>query len=91
MGPAAYWRLQITGWALFGAINAAVALGVAHMPVIAAIGQALGLGAVGFGLSHLLYLWIQHQELIRRPVQVRIVHVVSFSLASAFPPAFSPV
>jgi len=85
LGPAAYWRLQITGWALFGAINAAVALGVAHMPVIAAMGQALGLGAVGFGLSHLLYLWIQRQELIRRSVQIRILHVVSFSLGLSIP------
>jgi uncharacterized membrane protein len=85
LGPAAYWRLQITGWALFGAINAAVALGVAHMPVIAAMGQALGLAAVGFGLSHLLYLWIQRRELLRRSLQIRILHVVSFSLGLSIP------
>jgi two-component system sensor histidine kinase AlgZ len=85
LGPAAYWRLQITGWALFGAINAALALGVARMSVIAAVGQALGLGGGGFGLSHLLHVWIQRQELIRRSLQIRILHVVSFSLGISIP------
>jgi Histidine kinase len=82
-GP--YWRLQLVGWALFGASNLAVALWVAHLPVAAAFAQAAGLGAVGFGLSHLLYLWIRRHELIRRSIQTRITQVALFSTLVSVP------
>jgi len=83
--PTGYWRLQIAGWALFGATNLAVALWVAHLPVAAALAQAAGLGAFGFGLSHLLYLWIRRQELIRRSIQTRIIQVALFSVLVSVP------
>jgi hypothetical protein len=85
LGSAQYWRLQVIGWVLFGSINAMVALGMAHLPVTAALTQAAGLGAVGFGLSHGLYLWIRHHELTGRPIQVRIVHVAAFSILISLP------
>jgi hypothetical protein len=88
LGPAAYWRLQITGWTLFGVVNAAVALTIAHMSVMAAVGQALGLGALGLGLSHLLYRWIQLHELLQRPVRVRVIHVLVVSSGLSVPAGF---
>jgi hypothetical protein len=88
LGPAQYWRLQIVGWTLFGGINAFVALGVAHLPALAAFAQAAGLGVCGFAFSHLLYLWIRRHELTRRPIQVRIVHVAAFSILLSIPAGF---
>ena len=85
LGPAAYWRLQIAGWTLFGAINAGVALWVAHLPVAAAVGQAVGLGALGIGLSHLLYVWIRRRDLASRPLRVRVAHVLLFSVLTSVP------
>ena len=85
MKPTGYWRLQIAGWVLFGASNLAVALWVAHLPVVAALAQAAGLGAFGFGLSHLLYLWIRRNELIRRSIQIRIIQVALFSILVSVP------
>jgi len=70
---------------LFGGVNALVAVGMAHLPPLGAFAQAVGLGACGFVLSHLLYLWIRHHDLTRRPVQVRIVHVAAFSILISIP------
>lgn len=83
-----YWRLQSIGWLLFGGINALVALGMAHLPPLGAFAQAAGLGACGFGLSHLLYLWIRRHDLTRRPIQVRIAHVAAFSVLISIPAGF---
>jgi len=62
-----------------------VALWVAHLPLAGALAQAGGLGAFGFGLSHLLYLWIRRQELIRRSIQTRIIQVALFSILVSVP------
>lgn len=83
-----YWRLQTLGWLLFGGVNALVALGMAHLPPLGAFAQGAGLGACGFALSHLLYLWIRHHDLTRRPIQVRIVHVAAFSILISIPAGF---
>ena len=64
VGPAAYWRIQISGWALYGAANAPVALWVAHLSVVAAVCLGLGLAALGVGLSHLLDGWFKHKALL---------------------------
>jgi hypothetical protein len=85
LDPAGYWRLQIAGWALFGASNAGVALWIAHLPVLAALGQAVGLGAFGLGLSCLLYVWIRRHRLVNRPLRDRIIHVLLFSVLISVP------
>lgn len=83
-----YWRLQGIGWLLFGGINALVASKMAHLPPLGAWVQAAGLGACGFALSHLLYLWIRHHDLTSRPLQVRIAHVAAFSILISIPAGF---
>jgi len=75
----AYWRIQSLGWAVYGAVQGGVALGVAHLPAIAALGQALGTGIAGFGLSHLLYLWILRHRLVSRSLPVRLGHILLIS------------
>src|SRR5689334_19961577 len=85
VGPAAYWRIQISGWALYGAANAPVALWVAHLSVVAAVCQAVGLAALGVGLSHLLYGWIRHKELLKHSLRIRITHVLLFSVLISVP------
>jgi len=80
-----FWRLQIGGWAAFGAINAGVARWIAHLPVAAAVAQAVGLGVLGIGLSHLLYVWIRHRNLASRPLRVRVGHVLLFSVLVSVP------
>jgi hypothetical protein len=85
LDPAGYWRLQIAGWALFGASNAGVALWMAHLPALAALGQAVGLATFGLGLSCLLYAWIRRLRLASRPLRDRVIHVLLFSVVISVP------
>jgi len=84
-GPALYWRFQLGGWALYGVLNAGVALWDAHLPAVAAAAQGAALAGLGFGLSHSMYLWIQRHELISRSLLTRSVHVLLFSIAVCVP------
>ncbi|MBS0418085.1 MAG: histidine kinase [Proteobacteria bacterium] len=85
MSTTRYWRLQIAGWALFGAINAGVARWIVHLPVAVVVGQAVGLGVLGIGLSHLLYVWIRRSEVANRSLLVRVGHVLLFSGVVSLP------
>jgi hypothetical protein len=84
-GRTLYWRLQITGWTLYGAFNAAVALWIAHFPLIQAVGQGAALGVLGLGFSHLLERWIQQRGLATRPLPARVVYSIVLGAAIGVP------
>ena len=84
-GRALYWRLQITGWSLYGVFNAIVALWVAHFPLIQAVGQGVALGSLGLGFSHLLERWIRHRGLATRPLAARVGYTIVLGAAIGVP------
>lgn len=80
-----YWRLQIAGWAGFGALNAVAAFWLGHLPVLQAVGQGAVLGGIGLALSHVLQRWVRHPRLLTRTVPVRIAWTFALSVLISIP------
>lgn len=75
-----YWRLQLTGWAIYGALNGAVARWDSHLRFPEVLGQALSMGLLALLLTHALYRWILRHHLRSRPIGTRVAHLTALSL-----------